>query len=69
MRDNAIVITDAELKHMVRNAAKRRGITLTFKQEDNAIRHLCAAWDDLIASNIDRLSTSSVDDCTAEVGE
>lgn len=69
MTDNAIVITDTELKYMVRNAAKSKGITLTYKQEDNALRHLCAAWDELISDNIDRLSQSSVDACTAEVGE
>jgi hypothetical protein len=62
MQDNAIVITDRELKSTIDSASKSLGLgRLTHEQQATAMLHLVAAWDDLIAENLNRLATEAVD--------
>jgi hypothetical protein len=60
MQDNAIVITDRELKSTLAIASKRLGLVLTHEQQVTAMLHLVAAWEDLISENINRLATEAV---------
>lgn len=63
MQDNAIVITDRELKSTLDSASKRLGLgLLTHEQQATAMRLLVAAWDDLIAENLNRLATEAVNE-------